>query len=192
MLGIDKYIEEMKTVKMIQTGTPRFLKVEAYVCELNNGRTIKREKLLKNNNDGSASIVFPLTTDRKVILAIEPRVFTESTVGIDLPAGYIEDGETPIDAAKRELLEETGYESNEFIDLGSFYQDQGVSSACNHYFLATNCKKVQDQSLDSSEYITYVLVTLDELRELLEKGYIKSLNSAFAIEKGKRYLKEMK
>ena len=147
-------------------------------------------KILKGNNDGSAAIILPITEDKKIILAIEPRVFTKETVDIGLPAGYIESFENPIDAAKRELLEETGYESDDFIYLESYYQDQGCSSAYNYYYIARNCKKVRSQKLDKDEFIKYILVTSDELQELFNEGYIKGLNSAYVIEKSKKYIME--
>ena len=175
---------------MVKQGNPLFLSIESYTCKLNNGKTIKREKILKNNLDGGAVIIYPVTTDGKILLTIEPRVFTAKTVGIGFPAGYIEKNETSIEAAKRELLEETGYTTDEIITLGSFYQDQGCSAAYNYYFLALNCRKVSKQFLDDSEYIKYVLVDNDELNELLHQGYIGGLNTAYAIEKGKKYLKK--
>lgn len=126
------------------------------------------------------------------LLAIEPRVFTKETVDIGLPAGYIENGEIPLISAKRELLEETGYVSDKFILMGSFYQDQGCSSAYNYYFLALECKKISNQQLDKDEFIKYILVNYDELMWLFNNNYIKGLNSAYAIEKGKCLIKKYK
>lgn len=190
MVNIEKYINELKTIEKTKNEKTNFITVESYNCKLNNGETITREKILKGKKDGSASIVLPITKDRKVVLAIEPRVFTEKTVDIGLPAGYIEQNEDPIEAAKRELLEETGYESNDLEYLGSFYQDQGCSEALNHYYIAYNSKKVKEQDLDESEFIKYIEVTFNELYELVDRGYIKGLNSIYTIEKAKNYLKE--
>lgn len=187
---INRYIEELSTIKReIIDEESKFLAVEKYRCHLNNGKMIIREKLLKNQKDGSAAIIFPITVDNQVILAMEPRVFTEKTVDIGLPAGYIEYLEEPIKAASRELKEETGYQSNNLIHLGSFYQDQGVSAAYNHYFLAKDCIKVSNQNLDEGEFIKYILVSFDELDWLLENGYINGLNSVYTIEKVKKLIK---
>ena len=186
---IIKALEEFKTICMTKENNHKFLSIEAYLCKLNNGEVIRREKILKNNKDGSAVVIYPITNDGKIIIAIEPRVFTKGTVGIGLPAGYIELDEEPVKAAKRELFEETGYTSDSLIHVGAFYQDQGCSGAFNHYFIALNCEKVGEQKLDASEYIKYVLVDNDELDELLYNGYITGLNSAYLIEKGKKYVR---
>lgn len=185
-------LKELKTICMNKRDGNKFLSIESYSCELSNGKTITREKILKNGKDGSAVVVYPITEDGKTIIAVEPRVFTKNTVGVGFPAGYIEEGERAIDAAKRELLEETGYNSYDLVEVGSFYQDQGCSSAFNHYFIAFNCKKVGEQKLDSSEVIKYFLVDDDELIELLETGTITGLNSAYLIEKGRSYLRRKK
>lgn len=179
---LQKYFDKLKTIYIEKIDDEKnFLTIEKYNCTLGNGNIIRREKILKDGNDGSASIIFPITEDGKVILAIEPRVFTKETVDMGLPAGYIEKDENPINAAKRELLEETGYMSEEFIHLGSFYQDQGCSGALNHYYIAYNCKKVTEQSLDEGEFIKFILVDIDDLSDLIKYGYIKGLNSAYLI-----------
>ncbi len=187
---LKKYIEELKTIQVSENrNASGFLNVERYNFTLNNGQTIKRDKILKNYEDGSAAIVLPVTSSGDIILSVEPRVFTKRTVGVDLPAGYIEVGEQPEIAARRELLEETGYSANEMIKLGSFYQDQGCSAALNHYFLAKDCEKVSDQKLDEGEFVKYFICTYEEALELVEMNYIEGLNSAYALEKAKEYIK---
>lgn len=183
-----KFLDEFKLVKKEKTDASNFLKVESFQCELNNGKIIKREKILKNGKDGDAVIIFPITKDNKIIIACEPRVFTEKTVDVGFPAGYIEEGEDAVVSAKRELLEETGYSSDDFIEVGSFYQDQGCSAALNHYYIAFNCVLTSKQKLDESEFIKYFLVDFDEVKELYQNGYFKGLNSAYLIEKVSNYL----
>lgn len=194
---LKKYYEELKTINMVRKEKflkrfletflsllnvkKSFLDIEEYMCTLNNGYTIKREKLIKNKKDGSAAIILPITVNNEVILAVEPRVFTKETVDVGLPAGYIEDNELPEVSAIRELQEETGYTSEDLVCLGSYYQDQGCSGALNYYYIARNCKKMGNQNLDEGEFIKYILVSMEELEELLKDGYIKGLNSAYLI-----------
>ena len=188
---INSYLTKLKTNQFeLLDSKGDFLSVQKYRCYLNNGQKIIREKLLKGRLDGSSVIILAVTNNKEFILAIEPRVFTKETVDIGLPAGYIEKDEQPTEAAERELLEETGYVAEKFISLGSFYQDQGCSGAYNHYFLAINCRKVKEQNLDADEFIKYVLVNYDDLNWLIDNNYIKGLNSAYAIEKGKNLIKK--
>ena len=190
-LDIIKALEELRTVHTKKIEGSSFISVESYECSLNNGKKIKREKVLKNGEDGSAVIVYPITEFGKILLACEPRVFTDQTVDIGFPAGYIEDFELPEEAARRELLEETGYAPQELISLGSFYPDQGSSGALNHYFIALGCKKVSEQHLDESEYIKHLLVSSEELKELADCGFIKGLNTQYLLLKGENYVKKM-
>lgn len=187
---LNEYVELLKTKrKKLMEMTGDFIKVNKYLVELNNGEVITREKILKGNNDGNASIVLPVTVDGNVILVVQPRVFTRSGVGIELPAGYVDVGEEYEDAARRELFEETGYVPENIRLLGQFYQDQGCSAAYNKSFLAEGCRKIGPQSLDGSEFIKYFECSVDELYELVELGMINDLQSQYTIEKAKQYIR---
>lgn len=190
MSELKQYIEELKVIKLSQLNVEgQFLKSQVYNCILNNGETIRREKLIKGGNDGSAAIVLPVTKENNVVLTVEPRVFTKRTVGVGIPAGYIEQNELSIDAAIRELAEETGYVPEEIISLGGFYQDMGVSGAYNQLFLATNCEKKKEQNLDIGEFVKYFECTYEEALKLIDMGYIEGCNAIITLTKAKQYMK---
>ena len=186
------YLEELKVIKRekkLYNDHP-FIRTELYKVILNNRNVIFREKLIKGNRDGSAAIIIPVTEEGEILTVIEPRVFTKEGVLIGFPAGYIEEGEEPVTAAKRELEEETGYISDNLIEVDSFYQDEGCSSALNHIFLALDAKKEKEQKLDKDEIIRYMLFTYDEILELERLGYIRSANTKLAIAKTEKYIRE--
>lgn len=194
---LERYLEELKVVGNVKRNPPflarffkkGFLSSDTYECKLNCGRIIVREKLLKGKKEGSAAIIFALTKTGEVLLNVEPRVFTSETVSLGFPAGYIEPNETAEEGARRELLEEHGYQAGEMILLDEFYQDEGCSSACNKIFLALNSSKVSDQHLDKDEIIRPFLCTYEEVLELNKMGYFTGANSKLAIERAKEYFK---
>lgn len=187
---LNSYIEELKTIEVldkidIERG---FLKIKKEWFKLNNGKIIFREKLVKGKKDGSAAIILPITKDKDVVLVVQPRPLTNLSVGIELPAGYIEDGELPEISAMRELKEETGYIPENIELLANYYQDQGCSSANNYGFLATGCEKKEEQNLDKDEYIRYFKCHYQEMLELVDMGYINDANSLITIEKSRQVL----
>ncbi len=176
-----KEIQRAQEKKFIQSRVREFT--------LNDGSKVVREEILKAGKSGSAVIVVPVSGD-EILTVIEPRVFTKLTVGIGFPAGYIEEGEEPKEAARRELEEESGLEAEELIELDSFYQDEGCSSALNVIYLALGCKKTHEQHLDKDEFVKCMTFTYEELLELDMKGYIMGGNSKLALAKMEKYLGE--
>ena len=113
-------INKLKTKeKELSKEKGSFITSELYNITTNEGQHLRREKLLKGGKDGSAVVIVPFISQDKVLLCIEPRVFTRRTVGIGFPAGYIELDEDAFIAAQRELYEETGI-SNKDIELDYF------------------------------------------------------------------------
>ena len=185
-------VEELKTIEVIKREVEqenKFLQSEAYYFKLNNGLMIPREKLIKGKKDGSAAIIMPVLKNEEVLTVIEPRVFSELTVGIGFPAGYIEPGEKAIKGALRELREETGFVPEQMMEIDSFYQDEGCSAALNRIYLALNCEKKFEQDLDKDEIVKYMMFNYDELIELEQMGYIKGCNTKIALAKSKVYMK---
>ena len=165
----------------------QFVTTERYICTLNNGEDIIREKISKAKKDGSAVIIIPVTDKNEVIVTVEPRVFTEKTVGVGFPAGYIEQGEEAEVSALRELQEEVGVIPKKLIPLASFYQDEGISAAKNTAYLALGCTEGHERNLDDGEYVEYFKCSFNDVLQLQKEGYIEGSNSIIAIEKSKEY-----
>jgi ADP-ribose pyrophosphatase len=98
--------------------------------------------------------------------------------------GYLEPKEDPLAAAKRELLEETGYACEDWSHLGSFIVDANRRVGEGHFFLARNAKKIAKSTHDDLEYFEVVWVPLDSLRQALIDGRVAILSYAITIALG--------
>lgn len=186
---IDKYIEYFKTIEKSEPfESEGFITVKNYEIKLNNGKTIHREQIYKSGREGNSVTVLPVTKDNHVILVIEPRVFTKRTVGVEAPAGYVEDGEKASEAAERELLEETGFKAKELIQLREYYCDMGSFAGITSSFIAKDCEKISEQKLDSDEFIAIIECTIDEAKELINMQYIKDINTIYLIENLEKFI----
>ena len=144
---------------------------------LPNGHLLTREKIIKNNNK-PAVIVIAVTPENEFLLVVQNRV--NNNVTVEFPSGYMEPGESVIEAASRELLEETGYYSDDLMVLDSFRSSLGVDPSVMNIVIAKKCINIDKQSLDPGEYINYALFTLDELKELIDNHYINGASNRLA------------
>lgn len=91
----------------------------------------------------------------------------------ELCAGVVEEGEEPIEAARRELLEETGYGGGRWELAMTIGQNPSISDNLTYCFTATGVERVAGQQLDAGEDIEVMLLTRDEVRNLLESDGMK-------------------
>ena len=92
---------------------------------------------------------------------------------IELCAGVIEPGETPEQGARRELLEETGFGGGEWQEIMTIGQNPSTCNNWTHCCLATGVKRLQEQHLDRTEDIEVLLLSRDEVLQLLHSGQLK-------------------
>jgi 8-oxo-dGTP pyrophosphatase MutT (NUDIX family) len=91
---------------------------------------------------------------------------------IETIAGLIEKDEDPLEAAKRELMEETGYKEGEIIFLKKVSVNPAILNNHIYFYFATGCRKVSKQNLDAAEDIEILLYSEDEIIKMIKDGTI--------------------
>jgi len=115
--------------------------------------------------------VIAITKDGKFVMEDQYRHALGQT-HYELVAGVIDPGETPLEAAKRELSEETGYGGGEWQLFMTVSPNPTNHTNLSYTFLATGVEKLSEQHQEETEDIHVDIFTLDEVRELLETGQI--------------------
>ena len=126
------------------------------------------------------SVIFALTTERRVVLVKQYKHGVARSV-LELPAGAIDPGESPLDCARREFAEETGYAAADFENVATFATDPTNSDAHLYLFLAREARPALEQALDMTKDIEVQLATLDELRRFARDGTIEVSSHIAAI-----------
>lgn len=142
---------------------------------LPNGKEATREVI---RHVGAAAVV-PLTDEGNVILVRQYR-YPFAQVMLEIPAGKLDVGENPIDCAKRELIEETGYDAKEFVYLGAFYPSVAMLNEVIHLFLAKNMT-MRETNLDEDEFLHVEQRPLSEVVEAVMRGEIPDGKTQTAI-----------
>lgn len=100
---------------------------------------------------------------------------------LSLPAGALEDGESPLDGAKRELLEETGYVSDDWQFLSRRDMQANAGGGTTNAFLARNCRKVAEPDSGDLEEMTIELKTLEEVLQAFLDDEMPLVSDAAAL-----------
>ena len=144
-----------------------FINLIKEVYSLPNNKTITREKIVKNGGKDSVIIV-ATDSNGDYILTFQTRI--NDKIIAEFPSGYIENGEDVIEAAKRELKEETGYVSDIVTLLDEFYYSVGIDNSICYIVRMKNSVKAFD--VNSNENLTYGIFTEEELKYLLNNNII--------------------
>lgn len=124
--------------------------------------------------------IFAISNDGNVVVEKQYK-HGIGDVSITLPAGNVEKGELPETAARRELLEETGYTATAFHTLGAFTIHGNYGCAIAHLFMATGISKIAEPGSDDLEEMSVFLMPSTELKRAVLNGEVKSISAATAI-----------
>lgn len=161
-----------------------FLIVENHTIELPDGRVISEWPWL-------------ITPDYVIVLAVSENgaflCFRQTKYGIDGTSlapvgGYLEPGEAPLIAAQRELLEETGYEAAEWIDLGHYRVDGNRGAGMAYLFLARDARQVAEADADDLEEQQLLRLSRSEVEIALVNGEFKVLAWVTTVALALRYV----
>lgn len=148
-----------------------FLTVESHTVELPDGQVISDWPWL-------------VTPDYINVVAVteigEFICFRQAKYGVEGTSlapvgGYLEADEDPLDTAKRELLEETGYESHSWLSLGSYTVDGNRGAGTAHLFLARDARRVTEPISDDLEEQQLLHLSRSEVEAALAAGEFKVL-----------------
>lgn len=120
-------------------------------------------------------------TPEKKVLVVKQFRFGVAKTTVEIPAGIIEMGETPEQAAIRELKEETGYTTDTWQYLGWFEANPAFLNNVCHAWLALDAAKTQATQLDDGEEISISELSLEEVHREIEQGHMRNSLTLLAL-----------
>ena len=152
----------------------KIINLRVDTVELPNKKYAKREIV---EHRGAAGIV--AIDNNEIILIKQYRKAVEDFI-YEIPAGKLELNEDPLSCANRELIEETGYCSNNIEKLTEFYTSPGFCNEKIYLFKATELKQVGNK-LDEDEFIDVIRVSIEEAKEMIKQNKIMDAKTQLAI-----------
>lgn len=153
---------------------PPFLEVSEQTVELPDGRVIADYYQIAMPD---YTCIYPETADGRVLLLRSYR-HGPRRVCLTFPGGQVAPAEDPLSGAKRELLEETGFVSDDWRALGSFVTQANQRCQTAHLFRAANCRKVQAPDSGDLEQQELVEMTRGEVAVAFRRGEFAILEHA--------------
>ncbi len=113
--------------------------------------------------------VIAITTDDQFVMIRQYRHAMDQVL-IELCAGVSEEGETPEQSARRELLEETGYGGGTWTEILTIGQNPSICDNITHCFLAEGVQRLADQALEPTEDIEVLLMSRQQVHDMLRNN----------------------
>jgi ADP-ribose pyrophosphatase len=167
-----------KIIKHVKVYESNWLAV--YEDILDSGQNTKRQEVYNKIVTFDTSHIVPLLDDASLLMVETYRNGAGKRL-LELPGGFLNAGERPRDAAKRELLEETGYSSKVMKYLTYTYTWPGRSTQRNYIFWATGLTKIDDPKPEPFEKIKTIKLSSKQIASEILTGRIRTSSSISAI-----------
>jgi len=165
--------QKWKTLRTEMVLDHRWYKVRREEVQLPDGRVLDDYYVSVRPE---VALVFPVTAAGEVVMVRQYKHGAREVL-LELPGGVCDADEPPEAAARRELLEETGYGAGALTHLITLHDDPTKNTNRFHLFLAEGVQPVREQSLDDTENIQVERVPLGEVKAMALRGEIKVANS---------------
>ncbi len=164
-----------KTMKSESIFEGKVIHVMLDEVELEDGQTAKREVVGHNGGVCIAAL-----TEKNELLFVRQFRYPYKEIVLELPAGKLEKGQTPLENGKRELLEETGAVGREYMTLGKVYPSPGYCGEIIHLYF---CKidHYEQQQLDDGEFLNVEKIPLAQAAEMVLNNEIPDAKTQIAV-----------
>lgn len=149
----------------------KYLSVEDHTIQLPDGRVIPHWPWVITPDYVNVVVV----TEEDRFVCFRQVKYAVHGTSLAPVGGYLEPGEDPLEAAKRETLEETGYQASEWISLGTFRVGANRGFCTAYFFLALGARQVAEPDADDLEEQEILLLSRAELQAALSAGEFKIL-----------------
>ena len=162
-----------------------YLRLHRATVQLPNGATSYREYL----KHPGAVMIIPLFENGDVLLERQYR-YPMRKVFIEFPAGKKDAGEAPLETAKRELLEETGYRAEHYTHVTDIHNALAYCDEVIHFYLAEGLIQAGEQQLDDNEFVQVLRVPLSQLMTWIKNGWVSDVKTQLGAFWLQDYLKQ--
>ncbi len=115
--------------------------------------------------------IIALTSSREIVLVEQYRHGIDTST-LEIPGGMVDPGENPLEAAKREMAEETGFTSDLWTQIGRSSSNPAFLNNFTHLYLAENCIKTEEQHTEGNEDIAVHVMGIDKFLDLVRDGTV--------------------
>jgi ADP-ribose pyrophosphatase len=182
VIGIFRSTQAMPIAEVLSTNVLHRYRIFAIVeqaLRLPSGRTVVRQVV----KHPGAVVIMPQLEDGRLLLIAQYRFAVGETL-LEFPAGTLEPGEAPLECARRELIEETGYRAEHWRALGVTYPSPGYCDEQQHLFMATGLVP-EHAAADEDEILEVKGLTVQEVERAIASGALVDAKSIAAYARAK-------